>query len=123
MDNDQAKFEGWAVVEVMGHQKHVGHVTTQVFGPACMFRVDHPELPEVEETLEAAEWVGQVYALPGSVVRRPMIPAQSHSFGRAIDLSHHAMRSAYGNDAYSREPIATIDSGEPETAPATVSGN
>lgn len=48
MEEQQAKFEGWAVVEIMGHQKEIGYVTTQYFGPAGLFRVDRPELPERE---------------------------------------------------------------------------
>ena len=44
----QANFEGWAVVEVFGHQKYAGFVTTEHFGPAALFRVDVPPLPERE---------------------------------------------------------------------------
>ena len=29
----QAAFEGWAVVELMGHQKEVGFVTTEGVAP------------------------------------------------------------------------------------------
>lgn len=72
---NQAKFEGWARVEVMGHQTHIGHVTTQAFGQAVMFRIDHPEIKGTEETLTRAEWIGEVYAQPGSVVKREDIPA------------------------------------------------
>jgi len=43
---DQSSFEGWAVVEVMGHQRYCGHVNTESFGGAVLFRVDVPELPE-----------------------------------------------------------------------------
>src|SRR6185503_17566110 len=28
----QANFEGWAIVEMMGHQREIGFVTTQAFG-------------------------------------------------------------------------------------------
>jgi hypothetical protein len=27
MENEQAKFEGWAIVEMMGHQREIGFVT------------------------------------------------------------------------------------------------
>lgn len=47
----QAAFEGWAIVEIFGHQKAVGFVTTEAYGSACLFRVDTPELPQREYTL------------------------------------------------------------------------
>jgi hypothetical protein len=52
----QSSFEGWAVVEMMGHRKEVGFVTTQAFGQAVLFRVDVPELPEREFVLESPEY-------------------------------------------------------------------
>jgi hypothetical protein len=47
----QAAFEGWAIVEIFGHQKAIGFVTTETYGSACLFRVDTPEMPEREYTL------------------------------------------------------------------------
>lgn len=47
----QAAFEGWAIVEIFGHQKAIGFVTTEAYGSACLFRVDTPALPEREYTL------------------------------------------------------------------------
>ena len=41
----QSRFEGWAIVEMFGHQREAGFVTTESFGPACLFRVDTPALP------------------------------------------------------------------------------
>lgn len=52
-------FEGWAVVELFGHQREVGFVTTQVFGAAVLFRIDTPELSDREYTLERPEQVKQ----------------------------------------------------------------
>jgi len=34
----QATFNEWAIVEVMGHQTYAGYVTTQAFGAAVLFR-------------------------------------------------------------------------------------
>lgn len=36
------EFTGWAIVEIMGHQKYAGHVSTQAIGGASMIRVDVP---------------------------------------------------------------------------------
>jgi hypothetical protein len=81
MEN-QASFSGWAIVEEFGHQRDVGFVTTDVFGSACLFRVDTPELPEREWTLEKPEWIqtddgSSALAPRGAKVRRPSSPARS----------------------------------------------
>lgn len=81
-DVKQASFEGWAVVEMMGHRKEIGFVTTQAFGQAVLFRVDTPELPEREYTLEAPEYArlngaGERWCPTGTKVKRESSPARS----------------------------------------------
>lgn len=77
-ETQQAKFEGWAVVEMMGHRKEIGYVTTEAYGTAVMFRVDTPELPPREITLTRPEWDSALGTLPaGSKVRREAVPARS----------------------------------------------
>jgi hypothetical protein len=44
----QAAFDGWAIVDVMGHQRYVGYVTTEAYGQAVMFRIDVPALEQRE---------------------------------------------------------------------------
>lgn len=70
---DQTEFKGWARVEVMGHQSHIGYVTTETYGQAVLFRIDQPAVPGGEESLQRAEWVGDVFAGVGSVVQRSPI--------------------------------------------------
>jgi hypothetical protein len=74
---DQNEFKGWARVEVMGHQSHIGFVTTETYGQAVLFRIDQPAVPGGEETLKRAEWVGDVFAGAGSVVQRQPIESVS----------------------------------------------
>lgn len=31
-EQQQAKFDGWAIVDVMGHQRYAGYVTTEAYG-------------------------------------------------------------------------------------------
>ncbi len=50
-EQQQASFNGWARVEVMGHRPHVGYVRTEAYGQAVLFRIDTPELPEREYVL------------------------------------------------------------------------
>jgi hypothetical protein len=78
----QGTFEGWAVVEMMGHRKEIGFVTTQAFGQAVLFRVDTPELPEREYLLESPEYAqhdgdGSRWCPTGTKVRREACPARS----------------------------------------------
>jgi hypothetical protein len=82
----QANFEGWAIVEMFGHQREIGFVTTDVFGTACLFRIDTPELPEREWTLEKPEWIStddgsSTLAPRGAKVRRPSSPARTKLVG------------------------------------------
>lgn len=78
----QANFEGWAIVEMMGHRKEIGYVTTQAFGPAVLFRVDTPELPEREFVLTAPEYAQierdlRQWCPAGTKVKRASSPARS----------------------------------------------
>jgi hypothetical protein len=69
--SEQTEFKGWARVEVMGHQQHIGYVQTEVYGAAVLFRIDQPALPEEDIALTEAEYVGSSYMQPGTVVKYP----------------------------------------------------
>lgn len=84
MPEEQAKFEGWAIVEMMGHQREIGFVTTQAFGQAVMFRIDTPDLPEREFVLKTPEYTqeslageGRAWTPAGAKVKRSPSPARS----------------------------------------------
>jgi hypothetical protein len=82
MDQEQAKFEGWAIVEMMGHQREIGYVTTEAYGVAVLFRVDVPDMPVQEYVLRRPEYgrdgQGTERYLPvGSKVQREGSPARS----------------------------------------------
>jgi len=38
IDQQQAKFEGFALVEIVGHQRVAGFVTTEYFGNVAVFQ-------------------------------------------------------------------------------------
>jgi hypothetical protein len=81
-----ASFEGWALVEMFGHAKEVGYVTTEAYGSAVLFRCDTPELPEREYVLEAPEYAmdsekGTRWVPAGAKVKRPASPAKSRLIG------------------------------------------
>lgn len=71
------KFEGWAVVELMGHQREAGFVTTQYFGNAAMFQIDVPELLEREYILERPEWANDSLIPAGSTVKKKAVEGRS----------------------------------------------
>ena len=74
----QGHFEGWAIVEMMGHRKEIGYVTTEAFGAAVLFRVDQPAMPEGrEQVLEYSRMVGEHYCRAGTKVKYGGIGART----------------------------------------------
>jgi hypothetical protein len=57
MDQQDARFEGWAIIEMMGHRREIGYVTTEHYGAASLFRVDSPAFEEREYELTRPEWI------------------------------------------------------------------
>jgi hypothetical protein len=39
---EKASFEGWAILELMGHRRLAGHLSEQVVGGASFLRIDVP---------------------------------------------------------------------------------
>lgn len=111
---NQAEFNGWAKVEVMGHQSHIGKVTTQVFGAAVLFRVDTPEIPEREETLTTDRWTGAGHFTKGSVVKHAAIPARTVLIGAGSIYQIHPCTEAVAIAAIisgSVAPLSLISAG------------
>jgi hypothetical protein len=79
--NEQASFEGWAVVEIMGHNKEIGFVRTEYFGGPALFRVDQPGFPEREYVLERPQWIGDTHAPIGTKVQREALPGKTTYVG------------------------------------------
>lgn len=78
----QAKFCGWGKLEALGHQSSIGFVETQAFGQAVLFRVDVPELPEREYTLERPVYGDDGKLIPaGAVVRKPAVQGYTVMYG------------------------------------------
>jgi hypothetical protein len=114
----QAQFNGWAKVEVMGHQSHIGYVKTEAYGTAVLFRIDTPELPEREyELTEPANVkVDEIYPsrwMPaGTKVRRPAAQGISVLVGavsiyRIIPCTEAAALLAIEKDE--RTPLYLVD--------------
>jgi len=65
-----AKFEGWAVIELFGHNREAGYVTTQYFGDKAMFQIDVPELPLRDYELKRPQYIGSTFAPVGTKVQK-----------------------------------------------------
>lgn len=80
--NAPKEFNNWAIVEMFGHTKEVGYVTTQYFGPACLFQIDVPGLAEREVILESSRYLnGITWAPAGTKVRISASPKRSRLIG------------------------------------------
>jgi hypothetical protein len=119
----QAEFKGWARVEVMGHQSHIGFVETQAFGGTVLFRIDRPEIPEEEETLTSSDWVGSQRVGAGSVVKRSAIPAATVLVGagsiyRIVPCDEATAMRAIRKDG--NRPLLLVKAAEIPALPAPV---
>ena len=80
-EHAQSSFEGWAIVEIFGHQRYAGFVTTEAFGQAVLFRVEVPPLPERERLTKHYEYVDDRSVPPGSTVKEDAVQGYSKLFG------------------------------------------
>lgn len=82
MTEKQASFEGWAIVEVFGHQRYAGYVTTEAFGQAVLFRVDVPPLAERERKTKHYGYDDEGKSVPpGSIVKEAAVQGYTKYFG------------------------------------------
>lgn len=82
MEHDGNKsFEGWAVVELFGHSREAGYVTTEYFGTGALFRIEVPELPERDVTLTRPEWIDGKLAGIGSKLLRSKVQGRTRFIG------------------------------------------
>jgi len=64
-----AKFEGYAIVQQMGHKTVAGFVTTRYFGNVAMLHVVQQEQPPEEITIPEDKWIEGRMVYAGSKVR------------------------------------------------------
>lgn len=92
MDDTDNKFEGWAILELMGHRRLAGYITTQEVAGHAFLRIDVPTdppatqlysggavyciTPATEETARKAANLGRV--APVSRWELPPPPAARH---------------------------------------------
>lgn len=76
-DNKGSHFEGWALIELFGHQREAGFVTTQYYGDKAMFQIDIPEIEAQQETIERPRWDDSRLLAAGTVIERASIPGRT----------------------------------------------
>jgi hypothetical protein len=80
-EQQQSRFEGWAIVDVLGHQRYVGFVTTEAYGQAVLFRIDVPALEARDRETKAGEYVGNKYVPPGTKVQEGSVAGYTKLIG------------------------------------------
>lgn len=81
MEVQQSRFDGWAIVDVLGHQRYVGYVTTEAFGAAVLFRIDVPALEERERETKQPGYVGGQYCPAGTMVKEGAVAGYTKLVG------------------------------------------
>jgi hypothetical protein len=80
-EQQQAKFDGWAIVDVLGHQRYVGYVMTEAYGAAVLFRIDVPALEERERVTKRPGYVGDRYCPVGTTVKEGAVEGYTKLIG------------------------------------------
>lgn len=105
------KFEHWAIVEVMGHQRFAGRVSEQAVGGANFVRVD---VPAVDEQPEFTKLFGpsSIYCI--SITTEQVARAAAASM-RVVPVSAYDIRSLLPQPEPKRAPWpGDIDDGDEE---------
>jgi len=78
----QSRFDGWAIVEVFGHQRYAGYVTTEAYGQAVLFRIEVPPLEARERIAKHYEYDDDEKSIPpGSTVKEAPVQGYRKLFG------------------------------------------
>lgn len=80
-DTKQASLSTWAIVDVLGHQRYVGYVTTEAYGQAVLFRVDVPALDERERITKRPGYAGDRYVPAGATVKEGAVAGYTKLIG------------------------------------------
>jgi hypothetical protein len=80
-ERQQASFESWAIVDVLGHQRYVGYVTTEAYGQAVLFRIDVPALEARERVTKRPGNVDGRYLPAGSTVQEGAVAGYTKLIG------------------------------------------
>jgi hypothetical protein len=77
----QAVFDAWAIVDVLGHQRYAGYVTTEAYGQAVLFRIDVPALEERQRVTKRPGYLADKYLPAGATVTEGAVPGYTKLIG------------------------------------------
>lgn len=78
---EQNRFDGWAIVDVLGHQRYVGYVTTETYGQVVMFRIDVPRLDARERVTVKPEYIDGTFMTVGTIVQEDAVEGYTKLIG------------------------------------------
>lgn len=116
--NELAKYEGYAIVQQMGHKTVAGYVTTEYFGSVAMLRVVQQEQPPEELILEADTWINGRLIYAGSKVRISRDRAEQYVAASSL----YAFTPCSAEEATRSQPktVEVIEAAERKTLAAAV---
>ena len=97
-DAPAPQLKAWALVELFGHQRIVGHCTSEAFGSAVLLRVDVPDLfhggKKVREGFTRYFGMGAIYSVtPIDEERvRALLPLIDGTPERPLSLGSYTSR-------------------------------
>lgn len=121
-EQQQAVYEGYAVVEIMGHNREIGYVRTEYFGGPALFRIDQPAIPAREYELKRAQWIDGVLAQPGTKMQREALPGKTAYVGPSAIFRMTPCDEATALEAIERmlpAPVKILSLVELKQIPAT----
>ncbi len=114
-----AKYEGYAIVQQMGHKTVAGFVTTEYFGSVAMLRVVQQEQPPEEITISEDQWINGRMIYAGSKVR--ILRQRAEQYVAASSL--YAFTPCTAEEAHRSQPktVEVIEAAERKTLAAAAS--
>lgn len=116
-DKQQASHSGWAIMELNGHNREAGYVTTVYFGGPALFQIDVPDLEERETTLTEPRFIDGKFLGTGSVIKKLALPGRTVHVGitsvyRANWCSEELVRKALESTPRTIEIVKAVDQKE-----------
>lgn len=65
--SDEESYRGWSILELMGHRRLAGMVTTEQIGGASFIRIDVPGCISESESLDGPDWGATQFYSPSAV--------------------------------------------------------
>lgn len=98
METTQEKIDAWALVEIMGHEKAAGRVTTMPFGNTVMLRVDIPET-EISPAFTKLYGMSSIFSLTLVDEQTAKLHAESYKISPIVSYDVREQMNKHFNKA------------------------